>query len=41
MILGKKEKGEFIDLMDKSLIEAKSEKQLSWVVTLIKRVIAN
>lgn len=40
MILGKKEKGEFIDLMDKSLIESKSEKLLSSTVPLIKRVIA-
>ena len=33
MILSKKEKGEFIDLIDESLIGVKSEKQLNWVVS--------
>lgn len=33
MILSKKEKGEFIDLIDESLIDVKSEKQLNWVVS--------
>ena len=40
-ILSKKEKGEFIDLIDDSLIDAKSEKQLNWVVSQAKGVIAS
>jgi len=41
MMLSKKEKGEFIDLIDDSLIDAKSEKQLNWVVSQAKEVIAS
>jgi len=40
-ILSKKEKGKFIDLVDDSLIDAKSEKQLNCVVSQAKGVIAS